>query len=765
MHAFGIREIAQHRLLRVLTWAMCMAMMIAPSAADDVTLNNGTVLSGKTKNVPGISQAAIQKNIGGNVPVAPLMQIENNIKRYFVPVRQVRSRDDATPPAPYTTFAIPQAGRTGSKMIEKVAVYETSVPFSDFGRRNIEIPAEPKPVVVTQAITSISPQEVVISALNFEWTYAVATSSLPLEDVLAIIRKKIVRSDFVQRLTLVSFLLEMGRHDLALGELDVLADEQAFADRAAQIADFRSRTRQLLAQKLLNEIQLRKAAGQHRLAFASIHKFPNVDINAANSRQVQELKNDYEQGVDSVDQIDTELRLLVSKFGSHPESATLQAMEWEILNRLGFDEIDRLRPFLRAVLTPDTGDEGRLALAISGWTAGSAYATESLTTAINMAKARHLILDYLRNDNPNTLNVILSDLIRLEGIGPETIGQLVPLMPLEQPAPPAESPSVLAYVTPDGTGYRVQPPLEYRPERAYPLLIVLNDPSAQIDTELRFWAGRPHAPGLAMERGYLTMSVDYLQPGELLENSPGQYHPRLLSAFRDAKKRFNIDVDRVIIAGHTSGGTAAIDMALSHPDLFAACVAFTAPLPAIIQDYRDNEPLVPMYLVNGSIDSLTSTPDLFHIDRMMMRGGDIIFAEFINRGHEFYFEELPVVFDWIAKHRRIPVPKEFTVQMARPTENQFFWVRLANMPLTPSKSLQTTGRVSPNQDVISIRTGAQKVEVLLGDELVDFNKFVRVSVGRRDLPRQIPERNVETMLQELKLSGDRKRLTWMRLAI
>ena len=149
----------------------------------------------------------------------------------------------------------------------------------------------------------------------------------------------------------------------------------------------------------------------------------------------------------------------------------------------------------------------------------------------------------------------------------------------------------------------------------------------------------------------------------------------------------------------------------------------------------------------------------------MMKSGDVIFAEYKNRGHEFYTEEVPSVFDWMTRLRRVAWPSEFTVHTSRSTESQFYWVRLANMPLGPNRTLQTTGRIGPNKDVINVRTGAQKVELLLNPELVSFERFVRISVGRRDLPRQIPERNVETMLQELQLSGDRKRLVWMRISI
>ncbi len=751
------------RYFRILSITICAAALtLAQLRADDITLNNGTVLSGKYQDAPGISQPAIAKNRSGNVPSNPLGVIDNDIKRYFVPIRQIRNRVAAPPPAPYTTFEIEQAGKAGGRQIQQVGVYQTGTPFSEYGRRNIQIFAGNN-VVVTQGITSISPTEVKISALNFSWDYAVTTSSLKLDNLLQIISKKIKPNDIAQRLTFVSFLLELGRHDLALSELERMSKE--FPDNADQIASFRDRTRQLLAQKILNEIKSRKEAGQHQLAFKAVHDFPREDINAANSRQVQEFKADYEQGVESVDQIDAELRLLISRLEKHPEIETLKECEREILESLGYDELDRMKPVLRAALTPNTSDDAKLALALSGWMVGSDNAIESLTTAVSMAKARKLMVDYLRSDDPNIKAANLSDLVRLEGVGPETFGKLVPMMPLERPAQLGLSPSSTFYTSPEGTGYHVQIPLEYRSEREYPLIIALNDPSTQADTELRFWAGHSASPGLAMERGYLTMSVEYLKASEPLENAPEQYHARILSALRDVMRRFRVDQERVFIAGHDIGGTAAIDMSLSHPDLFAACVAFTAKLPSVIKDYRDNKPTVPMYLVNGSIDSAIDMNEMFHIDHMMAHGNDIIYAEFKNRGHEFYYEEVPAIFDWLPRHRRVNYPSSFDVQMSRPTENQFFWLRLANLPANSRKTLQTYAQISPNKDVVNIRTGAEKIDVLLSPELVSFEKHVRISIGRRDLPRQIPERNIETMLEELKLTGDRKRLVWMRVSI
>ncbi len=728
--------------------------------ADDVILNHGTIISGQTELIPGISQEAIQRNLKANVAFKPLWQIMQPQKRYVVPKRQVQAKKESLNATPYEIFEIDQPQR-GGKTLTVLGIVDSSDPFSEFGRRRLKVQTLQGVEDVVQGIVEIRPDITTLKAVEYAWEYAVSTKSLPLDQLLTIIRKTIETSAPEDRLKVVAFLLNLGRPYEASLELDQLIEE--FPDRIDQFEQTRTNIRQLLAQRLINEIKSRKEAGQHRLAYHSILKFPTKNIASANLREVKEIGDDYDQSVEQSDLIDSHLKLLLAELQSHPDYSQLAIIVNEITSSLGYDQLSRLLPFQRTCHDPSETAETKLALAISGWVLGGAYAVENLREALNMVQARQLMLDYLRAESPQRMDLILADLSRLEGIGHETLEKIVPLMPLENPAVLPADGHLMRWTTPDQlAGYAVQTPLEYSPLRSYPLLVVLHENGRTSEQEIQFWAGTVEQPGMAMREGYVTIGVDYLPNNEQFDNNVLAYHARIAAAIRDCCRRYQINQDRVYLLGHGSGGTAALDLSVSHPDQFAGTVAVTAAMPAILAFYRENSPSTPLYLVNGSIDPITASPDLFHIDHMMQRGWDIIYAEYLNRAHETFFEEQESVFAWMERLRRRKFPEEIQVQTRRPTEDRFYWLRLTAMQIPSGRGLQAEATVLKTNK-INVTTGAEHFELLVSPELINFDKFFSVRFKSRNVFSDFPIYETQTMLEELKKTGDRQKLYWMKI--
>ncbi len=129
-------------------------------------------------------------------------------------------------------------------------------------------------------------------------------------------------------------------------------------------------------------------------------------------------------------------------------------------------------------------------------------------------------------------------------------------------------------------------------------------------------------------------------------------HHRVLAALRDAMRRASIDSDRVFIAGHGEGATAAWDIALSHPDLWAGMISISGSPAKTIPHYKLNSQYVPMYLVMGELDQ--SRPEGSIIDEYMSFKHDAIVVMYRGRGREYFYDEIPVLFDWmkLPSHRR-----------------------------------------------------------------------------------------------------------------
>ena len=61
-------------------------------------------------------------------------------------------------------------------------------------------------------------------------------------------------------------------------------------------------------------------------------------------------------------------------------------------------------------------------------------------------------------------------------------------------------------------------------------------------------------------------------PKQPMYNYTENEHQRILRPLRDAMRRFNIDSDRIFVAGHFMGADAAWDLALAHPDMWAGAI-------------------------------------------------------------------------------------------------------------------------------------------------------------------------------------------------
>lgn len=172
-------------------------------------------------------------------------------------------------------------------------------------------------------------------------------------------------------------------------------------------------------------------------------------------------------------------------------------------------------------------------------------------------------------------------------------------------------------------------PMHYEPGYAYPLVVWLHGESGD-EREVE------QVLPLVSERNYVgvgirgTQAVDSSSHGKHRGFSWSQdwlsihtAQQRMFDAVEQATQRFNINQQRVFIAGYASGGTMALRLALQFPQLFAGAISFggafpqgTAPL-ANLAEIRQ----LPM-LIAHSRDSHTYTVDhLCHELRLFHAAG------------------------------------------------------------------------------------------------------------------------------------------------
>ncbi len=373
---------------------------------------------------------------------------------------------------------------------------------------------------------------------------------------------------------MVRFFINAERYDDAKQALQETID--AFPEEADLKPQLVALTEKQ-AEQLLDEAQVREAAGQHQLARGILEGFPLGIVGRIKRLQVQDaLKalNDTDR------QSSTLIEQLKSQVGQlDPRQAeSLQPILGEIEAGLSADTITRLSDYSRLGLSDAIPLDNRIALGVAGWLLGSGSGEQNLSVVISLIQVRDLVAEFLRTPDAARRGEILDQLRNLEGAQPEYVDRMLPLLEPPLPWPEgSERPEVAGmYIVDsaegDGPRYIIQLPPEYNPLREYPCVLALHESRSDPVTQIDWWAGQHDSEtglrrGHASRHGFIVVAPVWSRPGQVLYEYTPQEHQRVLVAMRDAMRRASIDADRVFIAGHGEGATAAWDMGLAHPDL------------------------------------------------------------------------------------------------------------------------------------------------------------------------------------------------------
>lgn len=346
----------------------------------------------------------------------------------------------------------------------------------------------------------------------------------------------------------------------------------------------------------------------------------------------------------------------------------------------------------------------------------------------------------------------------------------------------------------EGTEVHLHVPRAYDHETPAPLLVALHGAGGSGVLPLRNWRAVADGAGAIL-----------LCPTEAGRNQGFTGEPReraaVLAAIRWARRRFNVDENRIWLTGYSRGGTLAWDIALRSPGVFAGVVPM-AGAPRVGPEVRGNNMRflanlsgVRVHALAGSRDHPLLVWSMEHAREALAGAGiDGVEIEVIEgAGHSFDGFAQRNWSEWFAGAVRDPWANELTLRAAHVDAASRSWARITSLGRDVSDHFEPSIRVrrgqQPTQEEIraeviaqvdertatlhatrdaegTIRLrldGARKGELLVRRDWIDEEGRLRVRAGNRSRRRRV-EPSVEVLLEEFVESFDRTFLPVARVA-
>lgn len=770
-----------HTRFRAVLMAAVLSTVSAhpPARGDRVELADGRVLEGRFVLLPGV--AVDPKAAPPETTSTSILVCDDELTRTMVSKRRVVKAEPGQTAPVTERILIPQRIAQEGRRVTGVGGILKTTPFDDYGRRILSLMTASGQIDIVQGITQITPRWTSLETVAMERPHLldmrIATSSIP-QDVLArVIEHSIDRTDADERLRVVRLSLQAERFEDARRQLgEVIRD---FPDLAGLAAE-RDGLANLMNARLLDEIRLRGRVGQDQLAMRLLENFPADHASGEILEEIREERDRYRTAQARAQRLVAALAERTERLGDAGDRQQAEAIVTEIRQQMTFATLERMATFERLGVDASMPVDRAAAIGISGWVQGAATATDNLKLALSMVRVRNLLTDYLGTAEHNHRAEIRRQMGDEEAFEAATVAGIARLMrpPI---APPAEqAPGLYELQVPGLEGQEkttclVQLPSEYDPLRSYPAVVSLHASWSTPLNQIEWWAGLPGADGTrrgqADRHGTIVIAPQWARAGQAAYEYSAREHAAVLNAVRAATKRFAIDTDRIFLSGHSAGGDAAWDIALAHPDLWAGLVAVAPAAGKYVAHSWRNAESLPLYLVGGELDAGTFQCNVMDLDRYFAKGFDATYVEYRGRGHEHFSDEILRIFAWMAIKKRAFFPAEIETVCLRPWDNFFWWVELAGQPprtiVLPddwpppkgSSPLVITAKTTPGNSIV-VRCGAADVTIWLSPEFIDFRQPATVTLNGRRVFRGEITPDLDVMLEDLRLRGDRQHPFW-----
>ncbi len=763
---------------------MVVASVSRPAGAEQLfQLRNGMVLRGMMAELPTLKEG-FGAAAAGQTQVRPIWLIDDGLRRIYIHGKSMSQGNPVDVADPSQAIELRQSKPLGGKAVEGLGSILGVSPFNEFGRRQLTMQGPDGPVDVIQGITELNSRYAKLIALKGKpallWDMRVATASIDSATLKRIFDRRIDASDLDGKLETVRFFTDTQRDDDAKDALSSIENLPDDFDRDAMLISLTQRQ----AMQLLEEAKTRDRAGQHTLARGILENFPTDQVGRITRIQVQDELQKVNDARDQATSLAAQLREHVGKLDP-AQAAPLAAIVDEISAGLSPDTLSRMSDYVRLGTVDTIALDDRVALAIAGWMLGNGSGEQNLSVVSSLITVRNLVAEFLSSDDADRRAAILETLKTVEGWQPEYVDRMLPLLKPTRGWPEGsaiEGAEGFYNIDTPKAKYAIQLPPEYNPLRSYPCVVSLHQSGGYAEDQIDWWAGQFNLEtgtrmGHASRNGYIVVAPVWSRSTQRTYEYTPQEHERVLASLRDAMRRSSIDSDRVFLSGHGEGGTAAWDIGLAHPDLWAGVIPISANPSKTIHHFELNARYIPMYIVKGERDGIRDDGSI--MDDYMSFNHDAMVVMYRGRGREPFFDEIPHLFEWMNSpaHVRRAIPEQIEVSTMRKGDQFFWWLELGELkpdvqidPILWSstsriRSAKVLASIGANNQIRVTVAPSERITILLRPQPgIDISQEIIVRSGSRPDRFQF-DGSLDTMLEDTRQRADRKRAFWFRASI
>ena len=773
-------------------------------AEESLELTNGLTVSGTIAELPSMNENPFGA-AGGGVKAQPIVMVDDGLRRTYMYRRAMVRGEPRQVRGVERTIDFKFTAPLGGKAIAGLGSLLGVSPFNEFARRVVHVRGpKGEDFSILQGIIELNSRYAKVESLNDRppiiWDQRIATSSIDSKTLRAIFKRRLMQpnldpgSKLDLRLEHVRFFIDAQRFGDARKELRDTLDE--FPDEAQLNKQLVGIT-EMEASQIIREAQRRAEVGQEDFARQIFATFRPKKVGRITRLEVQDAIAKLDKNQAAVDGLMAALRQKVGKLDPNQVAALTPLMD-EIKQGLSPYTLPRMSGFSLAQNT-DLPVDSLVAMAISGWLMGSGQDLQNLSVATSLIAVRDLVAEYLATDDAGRRSSILEELANLEGAEPDFVARMLPLLAPSRPFPEGtenadvkgmfvvgrDEPAGSVEVSPR---YAIQLPPDYDPLRQYPCIVALHPSQGTPEQQLDWWAG-PWNQGMgyqgmgfrgghATRHGYIVVAPAWTRPGQGEYEYTPREHQRVLMALRDAMRRASIDADRVFIAGHGAGATAAWDIAVAHPEFWAGAIPISPDPGKTITHYFPNAEQVPLYVVVGNLDRVHSKNNHAFsgiLDDYLNPRADAMVVMYRGWGSAYFFDEIHYLFDWmnVSRHRsRREIPKEIDHVTMRHGDEFFWWLELDGMkdgtaidPILWNQAKRIRGKkveanVNANNQIRISAAPAERFTVWMRPGMgIDLNQSVIIRYGSRRFEHTY-DRSLKPMLEDVRTRADRKRPFW-----